>query len=128
SEVATSCCGGSSAAVESRRRPVNRQMTITDANPSIAESSPNPNKATEPATSAATIPIAPSSVIHARLNQDSAFARAISRSRSAGERPLVDRVALGDAEGSVGSSTGGVITRVPRRRQRAYRAAQDPWL
>jgi len=49
--------------LESRRVPVKRQMTMIDARPSITESSPKPSSATEPASIAAVIAIAPSAVI-----------------------------------------------------------------
>jgi hypothetical protein len=45
------------------RVPVNRQMTITLAKPSITESSPKPNRATEPATTAATRATNPSAAM-----------------------------------------------------------------
>ena len=43
--------------------PVKRQITITDASASIAESRPKPSSATEPARIAAVIAIAPSAVM-----------------------------------------------------------------
>ena len=43
--------------------PVKRQITITEASASIAESRPKPSSATEPARIAAVIAIAPSAVM-----------------------------------------------------------------
>ena len=48
--IATSFWARRSASSDRRREPVNRQITITEASPSIAESSPNPNSATDPAS------------------------------------------------------------------------------
>ena len=45
------------------RWPVKRQTMIADANPSIAESMPNPTSATEPAAMPAAMAIAPSPVM-----------------------------------------------------------------
>ena len=59
-----------------------RQMTMIEASASIAESSPNPSSAIDPAASAAVIATAPSTVIQARLTHESALAWPISRSRS----------------------------------------------
>ena len=78
-----------------------RQITITDAIPSIAESIPNPSSATDPAISAAVIATTPSTVIQAKLSHDSAFARA--------DQPVAlpvrwERVAAA-GPGIVGSST-----------------------
>ena len=55
--------GASFGVCESRRMPVKRQITITDASASIAESRPKPSSATEPARIAAVIAIAPSAVM-----------------------------------------------------------------
>ena len=61
--IATSRWARCSACSESRRLPVKRQMTMIEANPSIAESRPNPSSATEPARIAAMIATAPSTVM-----------------------------------------------------------------
>ena len=82
--MATSFCARSSAASENVREPVNRQMTITLAKPSMAESIPNPTRATEPAITPAVTATAPSIVIQPRLSQDSVLARRIWRPRSPG--------------------------------------------
>ena len=51
-----------------------RQITMIEASTSIAESKPNPSSAIDPATSAAVIPTAPSTVIQARLTHESVLA------------------------------------------------------
>jgi hypothetical protein len=56
-----------------------RQMMITLAKPSIAESSPKPTSAMELATIPAAIATAPSTVIHARDSHDSSFTRRARR-------------------------------------------------
>ena len=76
--MATSCWARCSAACENTRRPVKRQMMITLAKPSIAESSPKPTSAIEPATMPATIATAPSTVIQASDSQESSRTRAAS--------------------------------------------------
>ena len=53
-------------------------MMITLAKPSIAESSPNPTSAIEPAAMPAPIATAPSTVIHASDSQESSRTRAAS--------------------------------------------------
>ncbi len=52
-----------------------RQMMITLAKPSIAESSPKPTSAIEPATMPAAMATAPSTVIHASDSHESSFTR-----------------------------------------------------
>ena len=91
---------------------MNRQITITDAIPSITESSPNPSSATDPAISAAVIPTVPSIVIQARLSHDNAFARAISRSRS-GFGPTGADARADGARVMIGSSTGRLTALAP---------------
>ena len=54
-------------------------MMITDAKPSIAESSPKPISAIDDAAAPARIATAPSTVIHASDSQDSSFTRAATR-------------------------------------------------
>ena len=61
------------------RRPVKRHTMTTLAKPSIALSRPKPTSAIDDATRPAVIATAPSTVIHARLSQDSARARLASR-------------------------------------------------
>ena len=58
--------------------PVKRQMMITLAKPSIAESSPKPTSAIEPATIPAPIATAPSTVIQASDSQESSRTRPAS--------------------------------------------------
>ena len=80
--IATSFCARVSAASEKMREPVNRHTITTLAKPSIAESSPKPIKAIEPAANPASIATAPSTVIQARLSQDRSRARRARVSRS----------------------------------------------
>ena len=61
------------------RWPVNRHTITTLAKPSIALSRPNPTSAIDDATSPAVIATAPSTVIHARLSQESVRARLATR-------------------------------------------------
>ena len=61
--VATICSARRSACSDSRRVPLKRQITITEADASIAESRPKPSSATEPASIAAVTAIAPSAVM-----------------------------------------------------------------
>jgi hypothetical protein len=57
------------------RRPVKRQMMITLAKPSIAESRPKPTSAIEPAMMPAEMATRPSTVIQASESQESSFTR-----------------------------------------------------
>ena len=59
--------------------PVKRQTMMAEANPSIAESMPNPTSAIDPATTPAMIAILPSAYIHTRLSHDSCFTRRTAR-------------------------------------------------
>jgi hypothetical protein len=61
---------------------VKRQAITRLATPSIAESIPNPISAIEPAMMPALTATAPSTPIHARLSQESTFARPAARSHS----------------------------------------------
>ena len=54
--------------------PVNRQMMITLARPSMAESRPNPSRATDPAMTVAMMAMAPSAAIQASDSQDTSLA------------------------------------------------------
>jgi hypothetical protein len=76
--TATSRWARSSAACENTRWPVKRQMMITLAKPSIAESSPNPTSAIEPAARPAAMATAPSTVIHASDSHESSRTRPAS--------------------------------------------------
>ena len=60
------------------RRPVKRQMMITLAKPSMAESRPKPTSAIDPATMPAAMATAPSTVIQASESQDSSLTRRAS--------------------------------------------------
>ena len=77
--IATSFWARSSAACEWIRAPVKRQMMIALAKPSIAESSPKPTSAIDPATMPDTIAIVPSAPIQARLSHDSRRTRRAAR-------------------------------------------------
>ena len=57
---ATSLWARCSALSECRRVPVNRQITIADATPSMNEASPQPTSAIEPATTPCQTPTPPS--------------------------------------------------------------------
>lgn len=59
-----------------------RQAITRLATPSIAESIPNPISAIEPAMMPALTATAPSTPIHARLSQESTFARLAARSHT----------------------------------------------
>ena len=61
--IATSFCARSSAWWDSVRQPVKRHTITTLAKPSIAESSPNPISATDPATIPATMATMPSTAM-----------------------------------------------------------------
>ena len=61
--IATRRCARRSACSDSSRRPLNRHTITRLAKPSIAESSPKPTSATDPATSPAAIATAPSNVM-----------------------------------------------------------------
>lgn len=77
--TATSFCARCSAAPEKTLEPVKRQTMIALAKPSIAESSPKPISATEPASTPARIATAPSAVMYMRLAHDSSRTRPASR-------------------------------------------------
>ena len=76
--MATSFCARCSAAWDSTREPVKRQMMMTLANPSIAESRPKPTSAIEPAMTPATSATTPSTLITPSDSQDSSRTRAAS--------------------------------------------------
>ena len=61
--TATSFCARLSAAWERVRLPVKRQTMMTLANPSIAESMPNPIRAMDPAAMPATTATSPSAAM-----------------------------------------------------------------
>ena len=77
--IATRFCARRSAASEWRREPVKRQTMMAEANPSIAESMPNPTSAIDPARIPAVIAIPPSAHIHTRLSQESCLTRRTAR-------------------------------------------------
>jgi hypothetical protein len=58
--TATAFCARASAVSDRVRVPVNRHTMITLARPSMAESSPKPSSATDPAMTAAMMAMAPS--------------------------------------------------------------------
>ena len=76
--AATSCCARRSALADITREPVKRQMMITLAKPSTAESSPKPISAIEPATIPAPIATAPSMLIAPSDSHDSSRTRRAS--------------------------------------------------
>jgi hypothetical protein len=92
-------------------------MTMTLANPSIAESSPKPISATELATMPAAIATAPSTVIDASESQDSHLTRRARRSSRSRLMVAAGRRATSGAglaaTCATGSSTGGVIPSRP---------------
>ena len=63
--TATSFCASCSASCDITRDPVKRQMMITLATPSTAESSPKPTSAIEPAATPAAIATTPSTLMAA---------------------------------------------------------------
>ena len=80
-ETATARSARRSEVSEWVRLPVNRQMTITAASPSMAEPRPQPTSAMLPAVAPAMTPRTPSTVIQARLSHDSRRARRAARSQ-----------------------------------------------
>ena len=74
--IATSFWARCSAVWDITREPVKRQMMITLAKPSTAESSPKPTSAIEPARMPATIATTPSTLIAPSDSQDSSRTRA----------------------------------------------------
>ena len=76
--IATSFCARCSAVWDITREPVKRQMMITLAKPSIAESRPKPTSAIEPAMTPAAIATIPSTLITPSDSHDSSFTRAAS--------------------------------------------------
>ena len=78
--IATSFWARVSATWENMREPVKRHTITSEAKPSMALSRPNPISAIEDATRPAAMATAPSTVIQARLSQDSSRARSASRS------------------------------------------------
>ena len=73
--AATSFCARRSAACEWMREPLKRHTMTPLANPSMAESMPNPTSAIEPASTPATIATVPSAPIQTRLIHESCLTR-----------------------------------------------------
>ena len=73
--MATSFWARCSAVWDITREPVKRQMMITLAKPSIAESRPKPTSAIEPAMMPATIATTPSTLIAPSESHDSSLTR-----------------------------------------------------
>src|SRR5439155_10129345 len=92
------------------RDPVNRQMTMMLARPSTPEESAQPVRAMEPAVIPATIPTAPSMLIHARLTHERRRAARAARIQSASRRDSAVDAGVQQASGQAPDPVAEVLT------------------